>query len=154
MLSRQLLLITELKMMEQMTNYNISKAPYNNKVVDYLALTDEATQEIIQRVSKRSEANPDNICYGIKIGLKTKGCSGLTYNIEYALEDNITAYDELADNEIVNVFIDPKISLFIFNTTMDFQVKKSDNDTIIESGFIFKNPNEKGRCGCGESFYV
>ena len=90
----------------------------------------------------------------LKSVLKKKGCSGLTYNLEYALEDNITEYDEIAKCDEVNVFIDPKISLFIFNTIMDFQVKKSDNDTIIESGFVFKNPNEKGRCGCGESFYV
>ncbi|MBT4990067.1 MAG: iron-sulfur cluster assembly accessory protein [Rickettsiales bacterium] len=137
-----------------MTNYHRLETPYNNKVIDYLSITDEATTEIMQRVTKRTTADPDHVCYGIKIGLKTKGCSGLTYNIEYALENNITAYDELAESDIVNVFIDPKISLFIFNTTMDFHVKTSDNNTIIESGFVFKNPNEKGRCGCGESFYV
>ena len=137
-----------------MSNYNKVNAPYDNKKVDYLKITKDAEAEIINRVQKRLESRPDMECYGIKIGIKTKGCSGLTYNLEYALENNITEYDELADNDEVNVYIDPKISLFIFNTEMDFKVKKSDNDTIIESGFVFKNPNEKGRCGCGESFYV
>ncbi|MBL6785526.1 MAG: iron-sulfur cluster assembly accessory protein [Rickettsiales bacterium] len=137
-----------------MTNYHKAQSPYNNKIVDYLTITREASDEIINRVVKRLDSHPKQKCFGIKIGIKTKGCSGLTYNLEYALEDNITEYDEIAKCDEVNVFIDPKISLFIFNTIMDFQVKKSDNDTIIESGFVFKNPNEKGRCGCGESFYV
>ena len=47
-----------------------------------------------------------------------------------------------------------KISLFLFNTEMDFMEKKADSGLVIESGFVFNNPNETGRCGCGESFYV
>ena len=52
------------------------------------------------------------------------------------------------------VFVDPKISLFLFNTEMDYMEKKTKSGIVIEEGFVFNNPNETGKCGCGESFYV
>lgn len=137
-----------------MTDLSKPQSPFNNRLVDYLTITDAAADEILARIDKRAKTHKDTVCYGIKIGIKTKGCSGLSYNLEYALDNNISEYDELVKHDKVNVFIDPKISLFIFNTIMDFKVKTSDTNTVIESGFIFTNPNEKGRCGCGESFYV
>jgi len=83
---------------------------------------------------------------GIRIGVRSKGCSGLTYTLEYADERN--PLDEIVEAEGVTVFIDPKATLFILGTEMDFVEEQ------LQNGFVFRNPNEKGRCGCGESFHV
>jgi iron-sulfur cluster assembly protein len=83
---------------------------------------------------------------GIRIGIKTRGCSGLSYYIEYA--DVKNPYDEVVEVDGVTILIDPKATMFILGVVMDFET------TELESGFTFKNPNEKGRCGCGESFHV
>lgn len=122
---------------------------FANKIVDYLQISENAASEINKRIGE------DNSDYqGIKIGIKTRGCSGLSYKIEYATAKNITEVDELVSKDNIKVFIDPKVSLFLFGTEMDFVEKKTDEGIVVESGFVFKNPNEKGRCGCGESFYV
>jgi len=83
---------------------------------------------------------------GVKIGLRTKGCSGLAYTLEYVEEQG--AYDEVIEVDNIKVLIDPKAVLFLLGTEMDYKEEK------IQSGFVFTNPNEKGRCGCGESFHV
>ena len=83
---------------------------------------------------------------GIRIGVRTKGCSGLSYTLEFA--DEINAFDEKMEVEGITILIDPKATMFIIGTEMDYV-----EDTL-ESGFVFNNPNEKGRCGCGESFHV
>lgn len=83
---------------------------------------------------------------GIKIGVRTKGCSGLSYTVEYA--DQVEKFDEVVDTGDFKLFIDPKAVLFLIGTEMDFVEEK------LKSGFTFRNPNEKGRCGCGESFHV
>lgn len=83
---------------------------------------------------------------GIRIGVRTKGCSGMSYTLEFADERN--AFDEVVETEGVTLLIDPKATMFILGTEMDYREDK------LESGFVFTNPNEKGRCGCGESFHV
>jgi iron-sulfur cluster assembly protein len=83
---------------------------------------------------------------GIRIGVRTKGCSGLSYTLEFA--DSQQPMDEVVETEGVKLLIDPKASLFLIGTEMDYEEEK------LKSGFVFKNPNEKGRCGCGESFHV
>jgi len=70
----------------------------------------------------------------------------MTYTLEYA--DERTPFDEVVETEGVTILIDPKATMFILGTEMDFVEDK------LESGFVFRNPNEKGRCGCGESFHV
>ena len=83
---------------------------------------------------------------GIRIGVRTKGCSGLAYTLEFA--DSIEPVDEKVLYEDLTVLIDPKALLFIVGTHMDYVEED------MQSGFVFRNPNEKGRCGCGESFHV
>ncbi len=83
---------------------------------------------------------------GIRIGVRTKGCSGMSYTLEFA--DAQQPMDEIVTAGDVKLLIDPKASLFLIGTEMDYEEEK------LKSGFVFRNPNEKGRCGCGESFHV
>lgn len=82
----------------------------------------------------------------LRIGVKTKGCSGLAYDLSWT--DAAAPTDEIVTDRDVTVLIDRKATLFLIGTVMDYEVKA------MTSGFTFTNPNEKGRCGCGESFHV
>ena len=106
-----------------------------------LNITDRAAEHIQALLARR-----DKPSVGIKVGVRTRGCSGLSYTIEYA--DEIGKFDEVVEDKGVTVLIDPKAVMFLLGTEMDFQ------DDKFKSGFVFTNPNEKGRCGCGESFNV
>jgi iron-sulfur cluster assembly protein len=106
-----------------------------------LTLTEAAAARIKTLLESRGKPT-----YGIRIGVQTKGCSGLAYVLEFAEEAG--AYDEKVEAHGVSVLIDPKAVMFILGSCMDYVEDK------MSSGFIFKNPNEKGRCGCGESFRV
>ena len=83
---------------------------------------------------------------GVRIGVRSKGCSGLSYTLEFA--DKQEPLDEVIDTQGIKLLVDPKASLFLIGTEMDYAEEK------LKSGFVFRNPNEKGRCGCGESFHV
>jgi iron-sulfur cluster assembly protein len=82
----------------------------------------------------------------LRIGVRTKGCSGLSYDMSWT--DTPGPGDEVVADKGVTVLVDRKASLFLIGTVMDYEVKA------LASGFTFTNPNEKGRCGCGESFHV
>ncbi|HEY2616451.1 MAG TPA: iron-sulfur cluster assembly accessory protein, partial [Acetobacteraceae bacterium] len=82
----------------------------------------------------------------LRIGVKTKGCSGLSYDMTWT--DEPGPGDEVVSDKGLTVLVDRKASLFLIGTVMDYEVKA------LASGFTFTNPNEKGRCGCGESFHV
>ena len=82
----------------------------------------------------------------LRIGVKTKGCSGLSYDLSWV--DGPQKGDESVTDRGVTVLVDSKASLFLIGTVMDYETKA------LASGFTFTNPNEKGRCGCGESFHV
>lgn len=83
---------------------------------------------------------------GIRVGVKKGGCSGLAYTIEYA--DDVQKFEEVVEDKGVTIIIDPKAIMYLIGSEMDFVEEK------LKSGFVFKNPNEKGQCGCGESFHV
>ncbi|SBO29901.1 HesB/IscA family protein [Anaplasma phagocytophilum] len=86
----------------------------------------------------------------IRILIKQKGCYGLKYHIEYAYDVRPleVKVEKVIDEFSVTILIEPKAMMFIRGTVIDYYSDK------LSSGFTFKNPNEKGRCGCGESFYV
>ena len=106
-----------------------------------ITVTSNAVNHIKRLLSSR-EKKP----LGIKLNIETKGCSGLSYKMEYV--DVADKNDELIAVENINIYVDPKATLFLLGTTMDYE------EGVLESGFKFINPNEKGRCGCGESFHV
>lgn len=115
-----------------------------NPIVDYLTVDDGALSQIKEILNSRKEP-----CEGLKVSVRTRGCSGLSYTIEYAIRDkNISKFDDLLEVDGVKIFIDPKVSMFLIGSKMVYKT----ND--IESGFDFVNPNESSRCGCGESFKV
>ena len=98
----------------------------------------ERIREIIAR------GNQDAI--GLRIAVKSGGCAGYSYDMDYVSEINPT--DELVEHEGVKVFVDQAAIMFLLGSTMDFKKDK------FKSGFTFINPNETERCGCGESFSV
>jgi iron-sulfur cluster assembly protein len=106
-----------------------------------MQITDAAAERVAELLAGRGKPSA-----GIRIGVRARGCSGMTYTLEFA--DAIQPTDEVVADKGVTVLIDPKATLFLLGTVMDFVSDK------LQSGFTFKNPNEKGRCGCGESFHV
>ena len=106
-----------------------------------VTLTDAAAERVKALVAKSDEP-----VQGLRIGVKTRGCSGMSYSVEYA--DEPKRFEEVVEQKGVRLFIDPTAVMFILGSEVDY---KEDRFT---SGFTFENPNEKGRCGCGESFHV
>ncbi len=82
----------------------------------------------------------------LRIAVSTKGCSGMSYEMNWVEAPG--PQDEVVTSHGLTVLVDRKATLFLIGTTMDYKVDK------LTSGFTFENPNEKGRCGCGESFHV
>lgn len=106
-----------------------------------MQLTDNAAEQVKQLLHKRGKES-----LGIRIGVKSGGCSGLKYFVEYA--DEKKPFDEIINDKGVTILIDPKALMYLLGTEMDFVSEQ------FKSGFIFTNPNEKGKCGCGSSFNV
>jgi iron-sulfur cluster assembly protein len=106
-----------------------------------MAVTPAAAERVKALIDGRGKPT-----VGVRIGVRSKGCSGLSYTLEFA--DKQEPMDEVVDTQGIRLLIDPKASLFLIGTEMDYEEEK------LKSGFVFKNPNEKGRCGCGESFHV
>jgi iron-sulfur cluster assembly protein len=83
---------------------------------------------------------------GIRVGIETKGCSGFAYKVEYAEEHG--KFEDVVEAGGVKFFVDPMAVMYLLGSELDYTEGK------LESGFVFNNPNETGRCGCGESFSV
>ena len=106
-----------------------------------MTITDAAAERVKQIMAKA-----DKPAIGLRVGVKARGCSGLSYTVEYAEE--VKKFEEVVEDKGVKILIDPAATMFLIGTEMDFV------DDKLQCGFVFKNPNEKARCGCGESFSV
>ncbi|XP_041059611.1 iron-sulfur cluster assembly 1 homolog, mitochondrial-like isoform X1 [Carcharodon carcharias] len=102
------------------------------------------TSSAVNRIKSLLQHRPE--CVGLKVGVRTRGCSGLSYVIDYATGKG--KFDEEVNQDGVRVFIDQKAQLTLLGTEMDFI------ETKVSSEFVFNNPNIKGTCGCGESFTI
>ncbi len=105
-----------------------------------ITLTQQAADHINRHLEKRGKG------LGLRLGVRTTGCSGLAYNLEYV--DEPDQKDQMVEQLGVKVFIDPKSIPFLDGTTVDYSREG------LNEGFRFTNPNEKASCGCGESFTV
>lgn len=105
-----------------------------------ITLTEAAARHIDRYLTRRGKG------IGLRLGVKTSGCSGLAYKLEYA--DDQLDTDVVFESHGVRVFVDPKSLAYIDGTELDF-VREGLNE-----GFKFQNPNVRGECGCGESFQV
>ena len=105
-----------------------------------IKLSDKAADRI------KSILSSDKTSLGVRIGVKSGGCAGMSYVMEYAKSQNPN--DEMIEDKGVKVFIDPSAIIYLLGTEMDY--KKDE----FSSSFVFNNPNETERCGCGESFKI
>ncbi|MGH1537481.1 MAG: iron-sulfur cluster assembly protein IscA [Gammaproteobacteria bacterium] len=105
-----------------------------------VSLTDSAATHVKNYLDKRGKG------LGVRLGVKTTGCSGMAYTIEFA--DQIEDEDQVFEDKGVKVIVNPKSMVYLSGTELDFTREG------LNEGFKFTNPNEKDRCGCGESFSV
>ena len=106
-----------------------------------ITLSDKAAERIKQIMSAAKDGS-----IGVRVGVKSGGCAGMSYVMEYINKPNPN--DEIIEDKGVKVFIDSAAVMYLLGTEMDY--KKED----FSSNFVFKNPNETERCGCGESFKI
>ena len=106
-----------------------------------IRLSDNAANRIKEIMSEAK-----NKALGVRISVKSGGCAGMSYVMEYSKEANPS--DEVIEDKGVKVFVDPAAVMYLLGTEMDY--KKED----FSSSFVFNNPNETERCGCGESFKI
>ncbi len=105
-----------------------------------VTLTERAAEQVQRHLAKRGAG------LGVRLGIKTTGCSGMAYKLEFV--DQASEEDQVFESHGVKILVDPKSLAYVDGTELDF-VRQGLNE-----GFQFNNPNEKDRCGCGESFRV
>ncbi len=105
-----------------------------------ITLTEKAAERVESFLAKRGKG------IGLRLGVKTTGCSGMAYTMEFA--DTLEASDTVFELGTVKIIIDPKSLVYLDGTELDYTREG------LNEGFKFSNPNEKARCGCGESFTV
>ena len=106
-----------------------------------IRLSDKAANKI-KEIMSGVESNS----IGVRVAVKSGGCAGMSYIMEYAKEINPT--DEIIEEKGVKVFVDAAAVMYLLGTEMDYKKEE------FSSSFVFNNPNETERCGCGESFKV
>ena len=105
-----------------------------------ITLTEAAAQHVQKSLAKRGKG------VGVRLGVKTTGCSGMAYQLEYV--DALASEDMVFDQHGVKLMVDPKSLAYLDGTELDY-VREG-----LQEGFKFNNPNERDCCGCGESFRV
>ena len=105
-----------------------------------ITITENAAKHINSYLTKRGKG------LGVRIGVKTSGCSGMAYTLEFV--DDIQPEDHVFEQDGVKVFVDPKSLVYLDGTQVDYAKDG------LQEGFKFENPNVKESCGCGESFHV
>ena len=105
-----------------------------------ITLTQDAAQHISRYLAQRGKG------LGLRLGVRTTGCSGMAYKLEYV--DEPDPQDQVFEDHGVKVFVDPKSLVYLEGTQLDYGREG------LNEGFRFTNPNEKASCGCGESFTV
>lgn len=103
-----------------------------------MSLTDAAVERINEIIE-----DSEKPVVGVRVGIKDAGCAGQSYTLAYVSEP--VQGDDHIEEKGVHVYVEPKATLFLLGTVMDFE------EDILKSGFTFKNPNQTGECGCGES---
>ena len=103
-----------------------------------MSLTDAAAERINEIIE-----DSEKPVIGLRVGIKNAGCAGVAYTMDYVAEAE--KGDDHVTDKGVNVWIDPKATMYLLGTVMDFETAK------MSSSFTFKNPNQTGECGCGES---
>ena len=106
-----------------------------------ITLSDRAAERVKEIIADAKEA-----IIGVRIGVTSGGCAGMSYVMEYAKNSNPN--DEIIEDKGIKVLIDPKAIMYLLGTEMDYKKEE------LSSTFVFKNPNETERCGCGESFKI
>jgi len=106
-----------------------------------ITLSDNAAIRIKEVMASASKST-----IGVRVGVKSGGCAGMSYLMEYV--EKVKVNDEVVEDKGVKVFIDPGAIMYLLGTEMDYKKEE------FSSTFIFKNPNETERCGCGESFKI
>ena len=106
-----------------------------------ITLSDKAADRVKEIMAQAKEP-----IVGVRVGVTSGGCAGMSYVMEYAKKANPN--DEIIEDKGVKVLIDPKAVMYLLGTEMDYKKEE------LSSTFVFKNPNETERCGCGESFKI
>ena len=106
-----------------------------------ITLSDRAAERVKEIVAQSKEP-----IVGVRVGVSSGGCAGMSYVMEYAKK--INPNDEIIEDKGVKVLIDPNAIMYLLGTEMDYKKEE------LSSTFVFKNPNETERCGCGESFKI
>ena len=103
------------------------------------------TEKALNKIRSISKTDKQNETDGLRLAVMGGGCSGFSYKIEFSApkdSDNVIEFND------IKIFIDPKSSIYLNGTTLDFK------DGLEGKGFVFENPNAKNTCGCGESFSI
>ena len=127
--------------MDERQNVRSSETGIKFMSEQIIKLSQNAAVRIKEIMSKAEDR-----AIGVRVGVKSGGCAGMSYILEYAKE--VKPNEEVIEDKGVKVLIDPKAIMYLLGTEMDYKTEK------FSSQFIFKNPNETERCGCGESFKV